>query len=104
MHDATHWIELASGVIVKTEEGSDCAACLRARVDELQAARDETREIAEALYDEGVIDVDHEDDCPADDTCKCHSVARVNLLYALLHDDADTAKRMRAILRGRGDQ
>lgn len=74
------------------------------RVVELEAARDEVRGIAEAMYDEGDIDVDHDSDCPADDTCECHDVARANLLYALLHDDADTAKRMRAILHDRDDQ
>ena len=61
-----------------------CLLCagLRAR-DEWDALR-----AVEAVFRELITwqGVDHDDDCPEDDTCRCEHVAKVNAVFAALDD------------------
>ena len=71
-----------------------CSSCddLRAEVERLRERLVSALAQAEWIYEAGHFDDDHMEDCPADDTCDCEWVRRINLLFAYLQGRDDVVK------------
>ncbi|MBP6479908.1 MAG: hypothetical protein KA310_03580 [Pseudomonadales bacterium] len=68
-------------VVSRTCETFRCYECKPLTHDDARAVVDGVRalyECIDAFFDEGLIDLDHEEGCPEDDTCECAAPAQFN--------------------------